>query len=150
MLEDARNGANNYAFVRVAPDGSVYSGRDVSPSTPESEYFRHKPHPITVWSVRGFRSAQTGDQGIFEWQEIDVKNELNDGEYIDFDGSIPFIYDSEGEPVESVEERVKVFCWEQKGHWYTTDKEYLKEEFDLCDILSEIDKQLDEFDWIPK
>lgn len=57
IAEDYRHGANDYAYVRVWPDGSVTSGRAPSWECPESEYFGREPHPITVWAESGFREA---------------------------------------------------------------------------------------------
>lgn len=84
MIADMRNGANDYAYVRVWPDGSVTSGREPSRCIPESEYFAREPHCVTVWSAQGIRPAAGPDDGVFAWDACEAADEgafERDGEW---------------------------------------------------------------------
>lgn len=76
MREDLANGANDYAWVRVAPDGSVYSGRSVSRECGEDEYYSRVPHPLTAWDARGLRPSADPCDGVFAWKAT------RDGAYV--------------------------------------------------------------------
>lgn len=82
IAEDYRHGANDYAYVRVWPDGSVTSGRAPSWECPESEYFGREPHPITVWAESGFREAAGPQDGIFECEEVEGDAEDSDEMFV--------------------------------------------------------------------
>lgn len=140
MFEDCRDGANDYAYVRVYPDGEVVSGRDASWSCHMSEYYGESPHPLTVWSASGFRESQTGENGVFCWEEVEIP--LLDGEIIDTETG--GIYNL-GVKTDDVENRMGRHCWYYEGVWYTTDEENLAEDFDLREIMSEIEESLEEW-----
>lgn len=55
---------DGWAYARVYPDGHVSTGREVSQSIPEAEYFRRDPRPVTFFS----RTAKPGDR-YTQWME---------------------------------------------------------------------------------
>lgn len=59
FMED---GAGQWHYVRVWPDGSITEGCEPWPCYPESEYFGRRPHPVTIWSSN--RHSGLGDDAI--------------------------------------------------------------------------------------
>lgn len=84
LYTDSRDGANDYAYVRVSPDGTVYSGREPSRCLPINEWERRPPHTVTVWSACGVRPPARPEDGIFEWDEA----QAGDEDVFESDGSL--------------------------------------------------------------
>jgi hypothetical protein len=102
IREDFIHGAHDWAYVRVHPDGRVTSGREASPTIPESEYFERGPHPITIWTQRGQRDPATPGDGLFSWTE-DPEGEYIGSPGIDEDYST--VADLEPEEFEALRSR---------------------------------------------
>ena len=115
MIRDLRWGANDYAYVRVYPDGDVVSSREPSRCVPMSEYYREEPHPVTVWSASGCRGAVYIDSGMFEWDEVEAGG----------GGAL-----------------------KHNGKWWTLS-DRLVDPIDIESVLAEIDRSLDEHEWLP-
>lgn len=139
-IKDLRDGANDYAFVRVWPDGSVTSGREASYCVPESEYFARGEHPVTVWSSMGLRESTGPYDGVFEWDEI--QEVPIDAEFREEGGTVFIEHpDADGEPL-----RISGFVSE--GIIYRLS-DRLVEPLDLSDVLAEVDTMLDDYEWLP-
>jgi len=75
VLQDLKKGADDYAHVRVEPDGTVIASRDTSWTMTYAEFNRTAPHPVTVWSVNGLREPAGNEDGVFEWEPCDADTE---------------------------------------------------------------------------
>lgn len=139
MYRDALNGANDYAAVKVAPDGSVYSVREPSYCLSVDEWEGDPPHIVTVWNAKGMRPSAGRDDGVFEWEEIETIDAAKCWE----DGGVVFCGDREGDDYQEIED---VFLSDGKVYRLTDS---LVEEFDLVEIMGKIDSDLDEYEWIP-
>lgn len=140
MTSDLREGANDYAYVRVAVDGSVYSGREVSYCVGVDEWEGKPPHTVTVWSAKGMREPAGPDDGAFEWEEI---RDIPKG--VDFwtDRGSVFI----GNP--DTDDKIEEVVGFVRGRTIYKLSGRLVNAIDLTDIMREIDDQLDEYEWLP-
>lgn len=141
MHADLRNGANDYAYVRVAADGSVYSGREASYCVGMDEWEGKPPHTVTVWSANGMRGSAGRDDGVFIWEEVET---IPEGVNCWEDRGEVFVGDPDGdEPIRKIED---CFLAGRVVNRLTDD---MVEVIDLTDLLSEIDDQIDEYEWLP-
>lgn len=134
MIEDAKRGANDFAYVRVYPDGSVVTGREASYTVPESEYFRREGHPVTVWGARGMRESAGFDDGVFAWNEVPAPSDITQE---DIDQA--FRYGDRSRPDLLL----------QDGKWYELTDD-LVEDLDLAECMASIEETLDQYEWFPK
>jgi hypothetical protein len=133
LLADARDGANDHAYVRINRDGSVYSGREPSYSLTIDEYERKEPHTLTVFSRSGLRESAGFEDNVFEWEEWPTPRDLTEDEqskgFRQAQGEAPDLY-------------------RQGTVWYSLSRQLL-EPFDVADIMSEVESRMDECDWLP-
>lgn len=137
FVEDMADGADDYAWVRVYPSGLVGSGREPSRCVGLDEYYGRVPHPITVWSARGIRTAVCADDGVFCWVDS------HDGEYIrETDTSNDY------EVVDQMSEESLVKKTADGWIRFTLDRTSsgLVENLDLDDMLRDIETEVEK--WI--